>query len=333
MMSFAAQPITIIKTRVSRLHNIAEALIKQHRVGCSHILSSLENSPVRIVCISDTHDTEPILPFGDILIHAGDLTENGSFDEVQAGLTWLSSQPHKHKIFVAGNHDVLLDDAFLATHPERRYGQTKTRQDLDWGDVIYLKDSALTLEIPVERQREDAPNGTTADGSTSTRSRSIRIFGSPWTPQYGNSAFQYHPNNPQHWEHVFATLKGKLDILITHGPPKLHLDKRDVHRAGCPYLAEEISRLRPRISVFGHIHASYGREDVVLDSAQRIYEEAMIGWAGWSSLVWMTVLVAWTRIKALVRKQSDNKLTTFINAAVVGGPRNELQNEPIVIDI
>ncbi|OAQ62886.1 phosphoesterase [Pochonia chlamydosporia 170] len=332
-MSSTAQPISNIKIRRSRLHNIAEALIKRHRVGCPHVLQSLEDSPIRIVCISDTHNRQPTIPPGDVLIHAGDLTENGSFDEVQAGVTWLSSQPHKYKVFVAGNHDVLLDDAFLATHPERRYGQTKTRQDLDWGDVIYLQDSVLTLEFPVERQREDAPNGSTADDPKSTRKRSITIFGSPWTPQYGTSAFQYHPNNSQHWEHVFATLKGNMDILITHGPPKLHLDRRDFHRAGCPYLAEEISRLRPRISVFGHIHASYGQENVVLDSAQRIYEEAMIGWAGWSSIVWMTVLVAWTRIKALFSRRGDNRLTTFINAAVVAGPRNELQNEPIVVDI
>jgi hypothetical protein len=33
---------------------------------------------IRIVSISDIHNTQPDLPQGDILIHAGDLTENRS---------------------------------------------------------------------------------------------------------------------------------------------------------------------------------------------------------------------------------------------------------------
>jgi hypothetical protein len=46
--------------------------------------------------------------------------------EVQDGLNWLSLQPHRDKIFVAGNHDVLLDEAFLERYPERKYGQYET---------------------------------------------------------------------------------------------------------------------------------------------------------------------------------------------------------------
>lgn len=40
----------------------------------------------RFVCISDTHNCTVKLPPGDVLIHAGDLTNQGSFSEV--GL-WL----------------------------------------------------------------------------------------------------------------------------------------------------------------------------------------------------------------------------------------------------
>ena len=36
----------------------------------------------RIVCISDTHNTTVKLPKGDVLIHAGDLTNQGSYSEV-----------------------------------------------------------------------------------------------------------------------------------------------------------------------------------------------------------------------------------------------------------
>lgn len=43
-------------------------------------------SPVRTVCISDTHNIQPELPDGDVLLHAGDLTNRGTFDELQAQL-------------------------------------------------------------------------------------------------------------------------------------------------------------------------------------------------------------------------------------------------------
>ena len=61
---------------------------------------------VKIVCISDTHNTQPEVPPGDILIHAGDLSQSGSIEEIQAQLDWLKAQPHEHKVFIAGNHDL-----------------------------------------------------------------------------------------------------------------------------------------------------------------------------------------------------------------------------------
>lgn len=36
----------------------------------------------RFVCISDTHNCTVKLPHGDVLIHAGDLTNQGTYSEV-----------------------------------------------------------------------------------------------------------------------------------------------------------------------------------------------------------------------------------------------------------
>ena len=38
----------------------------------------------RIVCIGDTHNMTPKLPKGDVLVHAGDLTNQGSYSEVRS---------------------------------------------------------------------------------------------------------------------------------------------------------------------------------------------------------------------------------------------------------
>lgn len=40
----------------------------------------------RFVCISDTHNQTLKLPKGDVLIHAGDLTNQGSFPEARTAL-------------------------------------------------------------------------------------------------------------------------------------------------------------------------------------------------------------------------------------------------------
>lgn len=323
------QPLTNIRLRGQRKRHLAEALLSQ--LPPAHFASD-SSFPIRVVCISDTHNKQPVLPPGDLLIHAGDLTENGSFAEVQAGLTWLSSQPHKYKILVAGNHDVLLDDKFLERYPDRRYGQTKTKADLNWGGIIYLEDSSVTLTFPLCELRQGSNRGSGNVPAGETGVRSLTVFGSPWTPQYGISAFQYRPDNHSHWTERLGPLTP--DILVSHGPPKLHLDSRDFHRAGCPYLAEEVTRIRPRLVVFGHIHASYGREDVVLDAARSAYDAVLIGWGGWETLARMAVLVLWAKLKAFSGwGRQKEKTTAFVNAAVVGGPGNELRNPPVVVEL
>ena len=52
------------------------------------------------------------LPDGDILIHAGDFTRCGHLSEVREFNAWLKSQPHKHKIVIAGNHELSFDQSF-----------------------------------------------------------------------------------------------------------------------------------------------------------------------------------------------------------------------------
>lgn len=68
-------------------------------------------NPVTIVCVSDTHNSQPSLPDGDILIHSGELTQSGPLKELQATLTWPRAQPYPTKIVVTDNHDMLLDIA------------------------------------------------------------------------------------------------------------------------------------------------------------------------------------------------------------------------------
>ncbi len=140
----------------------------------------------KVVCISDTHNTQPSIPHGDLLIHAGDLTQSGSSEEIQAALTWLQSLSHPHKIGIAGNHDISLD--------------SDDSSNFKWGDVKYLHDNRTSI---------DFSNG-----------RCLNVFGSPWTPAPGTCAFQ-HPRNKDVWT---GRIPDDTDILVSHMPPRFHLD-------------------------------------------------------------------------------------------------------------
>jgi len=68
----------------------------------------------RIIQISDTHGFHhqlTNLPEGDVLIHCGDFSHNGTEDEVLDFLNWFIDLPYPQKIFVTGNHDLCLWDA------------------------------------------------------------------------------------------------------------------------------------------------------------------------------------------------------------------------------
>jgi hypothetical protein len=62
---------------------------------------------MRIVCLSDTHNRQGKFPVpdGDLLLHAGDFSSMGRSNEVERFDAWLGTLPHRHKVFIAGNHD------------------------------------------------------------------------------------------------------------------------------------------------------------------------------------------------------------------------------------
>ena len=256
-------------------------------------------SPVTVVCISDTHNSQAEIPDGDILVHAGDLTQSGSFEELQQTLNWLQRQPHQHKIVIAGNHDLLLDDT-LKHRPSHTH-DTRTRDDLEWGDITYLQDSATMLKCSNGRQ--------------------LLLYGSPKSPQYGNWPFQY-PRSEDVWSNVVPE---GTDILITHGPPRAHLD---LIKLGCIHLLNEIWRVRPSLHVFGHVHDGYGQEWLYYDGLQAAFERVVIAGGGlWGLLGVLKETFLWccTSMKA--------PSTLLVNPAMTGGLRDEHVRRPIVVRI
>lgn len=67
----------------------------------------------RLVCVSDTHGFSPKdgafkFPKGDVLIHAGDLSNQGTMPELRRTLDWILEADFQIKIIIAGKLVVQL---------------------------------------------------------------------------------------------------------------------------------------------------------------------------------------------------------------------------------
>lgn len=180
---------------------------------------------MKVVLISDTHSQmdKVTLPEGDILIHAGDHSYQGSITEMSKALKQLADKGKNFKkiIAICGNHDWLGE-----THP------TLMKQLCEDNGITYLQDDWVLFEGKV-------------------------IYGSAWQPEFCDWAFNV-PRGPKIAE-KWALIPDKVDILITHGPVYGILDNcPDGERVGCEELYKRVVQVRPELHVCGHIHNAYG---------------------------------------------------------------------------
>ena len=186
-----------------------------------------------ITLISDTHtkhnQLNGLLPGGDLIIHAGDMSSMGYKHEIQQFLKWYNNLEYTNKIFIAGNHDWgFQKDPKMCEELLEFYNK-----------VTYLQDN---LELIGE------------DYETA-----VKVYGSPWQPEFYNWAFNL-PRMGWELEQKWNDIPLDTDILVTHGPAWGHLDtvKGMSVPLGCELLAERIKVVKPKIHVCGHIHTGYG---------------------------------------------------------------------------
>jgi Icc-related predicted phosphoesterase len=192
---------------------------------------------MRITFISDTHTKHnkvaPLLPGGDLLIHAGDFMNSGyHYREAWEFVEWFDSiKNYDNMVFIAGNHDRLFEYS-----PEKASEITNS-----FKYATYLQDSWVKV-------------GSDMDSL-------IKIYGSPWQPEFYDWAFNL-PRNGEDLREKWFWIPNDTDILITHGPPQTKLDTSgapwNTPLLGCELLMERVKELKPKIHVFGHIHGGYG---------------------------------------------------------------------------
>lgn len=174
---------------------------------------------MRIVAISDTHCYRPVLPDGDLLIHAGDICWAGWEKEWKSEIAWLGKQSHKNKLYIPGNHDAYSFKQRVAA-------------------VQYCADNGVIMLVDEDVFIND-----------------VTIYCSPWTPNFGwTRAYMHNAAAAKvHW----AKLYRDADLLVTHGPPFGILDQCPLP-VGCPDLLDAVVRIKPAIHLFGHIHTHHG---------------------------------------------------------------------------
>jgi hypothetical protein len=173
------------------------------------------------------------VPKCDLLLIAGDITPTSDHTEDFQKFwldgvfrKWLLGVPAERVCGIAGNHDFIF---------QTRPGSVP--RDLRW---TYLQDSGVEIE-------------------------GIKVYGTPWQPWFANWAF----NAPAVHGEVFLAEKFALiprdtDILLTHGAPRGYGDfapaggKNGGAHVGSTALLERIQKIRPHLTVFGHLHGGYG---------------------------------------------------------------------------
>jgi Icc-related predicted phosphoesterase len=181
---------------------------------------------MKIWHISDTHTYHNLLDVPediDMVIHSGDATNPKdpylSEDEMQNFIYWYSLLPIKHKVFVAGNHDVCIEKNFIK------------KDDFERAGIIYLENDYIEV-------------------------KGIKIWGSPVTPTFGEWAFMKARHKTHE---LWQQIPDDTDIVVVHGPPATILDlsynrKNELEFCGDSALMKRLLDINPKLCLFGHIH-------------------------------------------------------------------------------
>lgn len=189
------------------------------------------------------HGHLPKLRGGDLLILTGDYTKSNKMGQWVDFFKWVKKQKYRKKVLIGGNHDNFFMTGWPKTQEEadnlkevEKIQHEKEKENLY--DFDYLCDSGIEFE-------------------------GLKIWGTPWVKSFKGmnphcKAFTL--NTEDEMMGKFNFIPKDTDILVSHSPPFLILDQNYKGQpCGSVALRESIDRVRPRFSLFSHIHEDGGK--------------------------------------------------------------------------
>lgn len=182
----------------------------------------------------------------DLVIHTGDcsnqLSPYHNESEVRSFIDWYEKVDVPNKIYIPGNHDTSIEK-----------GLVKPSDFTSKGIHLLIHDY---ISINLNSGWQSLTNSDKV-GSTVVPSKSIKIFGSPYTPTYGQWSFMKSRDKlNRYWEQI----PEDSDIVAVHGPCKGMLDlsynrNNELEFCGDNALRKHVlNRVKPKYFLSGHIH-------------------------------------------------------------------------------
>lgn len=196
---------------------------------------------MKILHISDTHGYHrqiTIPPDVDMIIHTGDASnQRDPYQnewEMKDFLMWYEKLDIKYKIYIPGNHDTSIEKGLIK------------KIDFLSRFIHLLNNEWIDIE-------------------------GIKIFGSPYTPTFGDWAFM---KDRSKISRIWEKIPEGMDIICVHGPCKGILDlsynrQNQLEFCGDSALGKRIKVLQPKLFLSGHIH---NFEDIVNTGVRKIQD-------------------------------------------------------------
>lgn len=207
--------------------------------------------------ISDTHGSKSHnrleIPKCDVLIHSGDIGGKTNIFELSEFLIWFEKQPAKKKIWIAGNHDLILDKDWVKRKGQEMDSVAKTLLEQQHADALSLLNKYNVKYL----------------NNTDYVFEGVKFWGSPYSPSFHRKHWAFNADRGEEIKKIWARIPSDVDVLITHGPCKNILDKiEDKYRefekedlnVGDQDLFDVIKKrlFNLKLHCSGHIHDNVG---------------------------------------------------------------------------
>jgi hypothetical protein len=173
---------------------------------------------------------------------------------VEKFIEWFGKQDYTHKVFIAGNHDLVFDRESLY-HDKAAHFEHKVFENLPAeGKPDWLKELLL-----------DLPDGVHYLENSSVTIEGYKIWGSPISPSFGYG-WAFNKDRGADINEVWNEIPLDTDIVITHTPIYGHNDKtqNNYQNVGCEQLYHRLREVKPHLHFCGHIHEAYGHKTMGL---------------------------------------------------------------------